>query len=289
MTAMALDPAGGGRDSAELASRYGGWYAPLVSAKGAETADGSATAATVVKHRRNKCPVVVDVGGGYGGAVMLRLKDNDIEPAPFNGANTVATKTKDGQLSFANKRAEAIWRFREALDPDQEGGSDIALPPDPELRADLCAPTWKLTARGILIESKDDLRKRLGRSPGKGDAVCMAWNEGTRAAMKLQKKAAAASAAPLPPRAGRHSAALAQAGWAEPTPKRHNAGASGRHFCLRTHHGWTLRRKQPRTVRGVSPARHRSAAGRSCALRTQRLMPAGSSWRTRRRQARLCL
>jgi hypothetical protein len=188
MTAMALDPAGGGRDSAEIAPRHGGWYAPLISAKGAETADGSATAATVVKHRRDRCPVVVDVGGGYGGAVMLRLKDNDIEPSPFNGSNTVATKTKDKQLSFANKRAEAHWRFREALDPDQEGGSDIALPPDPELRADLCAPTWKLTARGILIESKDDLRKRLGRSPGKGDAVVMCWSEGTRAAMKLQAK-----------------------------------------------------------------------------------------------------
>jgi hypothetical protein len=134
MTAMALDPAGGGRDSAEIAPRHGGWYAPLISAKGAETADGSATAATVVKHRRDRCPVVVDVGGGYGGAVILRLKDNEIEPAPFNGANTVATKTKDKQLSFANKRAEAHWRFREALDPDQEGGSDIALPPDPELR-----------------------------------------------------------------------------------------------------------------------------------------------------------
>ena len=34
MTAMALDPAGGGRDSAELARRRGGWYAELISAKG---------------------------------------------------------------------------------------------------------------------------------------------------------------------------------------------------------------------------------------------------------------
>ena len=71
-------------------------------------------------------------------------------------------KTKDGQLSFANRRAETWWRFREALDPDQPDGATIALPPDPEFRADLCTPTWKLTARGILLESKDDIRKRLG-------------------------------------------------------------------------------------------------------------------------------
>ena len=87
MTAMALDPAGGGRDSAEIARRHGHWYAELISAKGAETADGSATAATVVKHRLDNAPIVVDVGGGYGGAVTLRLKDNDIKPMPFNGAN----------------------------------------------------------------------------------------------------------------------------------------------------------------------------------------------------------
>src|SRR3954452_18308982 len=86
MTAMALDPAGGGRDSAELARRHGGWYAPLISAKGEETADGSATAATVVRYRLDNAPVIVDVGGGYGGAVVLRLKDNGIKPIPFNAS-----------------------------------------------------------------------------------------------------------------------------------------------------------------------------------------------------------
>lgn len=191
MTAQALDPAGGGRDSAELACRYGGWYAELISAQGEETADGSSTAATVMKHRHDNCPVVVDVGGGYGGAVTMRLGDNGVVAVGFNGANSSTAKTKDGQLSFANKRAEAWWKFREELDPDQEGGSVIALPPDPELRADLTAPTWSLTQRGILLESKDDLRKRLGRSPGKGDAVVYCLSEGNKA-MK-RKYAAGAS------------------------------------------------------------------------------------------------
>jgi hypothetical protein len=83
MTAMALDPAGGGRDSAELARRHGGWYAELISAKGQETADGSATAAMVVRYRLDSAPVIVDVGGGYGGGVTIRLKDNGIEPVSF--------------------------------------------------------------------------------------------------------------------------------------------------------------------------------------------------------------
>lgn len=185
MTAMAFDPAGGGADSAELARRHGGWYAEMVSAQGEETADGSKAAGTIISHRRDNAPVVVDVGGGYGGAVTLRLKDNGIPHIGFNGAGKSMLKTKDGQLSFANKRAEAWWRFREELDPDQQGGSVIALPPDPELRADLAAPTYEVSARGILVESKDDLRKRLGRSPGKGDAVVMCLSEGNAAVKRL--------------------------------------------------------------------------------------------------------
>lgn len=184
MTAQALDPAGGGRDSAELINRYGWWFSELISAQGEETADGSATAATIVKYRRDACPVVIDVGGGYGGQVMMRLKDNGINASGFNGARRSTGKTKDKQLAFANKRAEAWWRAREELDPDQEGGSVVALPPDPELRADLAAPTWKLTARGIVIESKEDIRTRLGRSPGKGDVVAMALAEGDRVVMR---------------------------------------------------------------------------------------------------------
>lgn len=195
MTAMGFDPAGGGQDSAELAMRYGGWYAPLVSAQGIETADGSASAATIVKHRRDACVVVVDKGGGYGGSVMLRLKDNGIEAFPFDAGAASTAKTKDGQLHFANKRSEAWWKFKEELDPEQEGGSVVALPPDPELRADLTAPRWDLTSRGIQVEPKivtkdgkviGGIRKRLGRSTGKGDAVVMALSPGNRAVKRSQ-------------------------------------------------------------------------------------------------------
>jgi hypothetical protein len=181
MTAMGYDPAGGGADSAELAFRHGGWYAPLVSAAGKDTADGSAAAGLIISKRRAGAAVVVDVGGGYGGAVTLRLKDNGIPYVGFNGAGTSTAKTKDRQLRFANKRAEAWWKFREALDPDQDGGSAVCLPPDPQLRADLAAPVYEVSGRGILIEGKDELRRRLGRSPGKGDAVVMCFSEGNAA------------------------------------------------------------------------------------------------------------
>jgi hypothetical protein len=186
MTAMGFDPAGGGDDAAALAFRHGGWVAPLVTDKGDVTADGDFSARVIFKYRKDNCPVVVDMGGGYGGSVSLRLKDNGVVCAPFNGAGASNARTKDGaNLSFRNKRAESWWRLREALNPESEHGDAIALPPDPELRADLCAPTWELSASGILIESKDDIRKRLGRSTNKGDAVVMCCSEGTAVAKKL--------------------------------------------------------------------------------------------------------
>jgi hypothetical protein len=75
-------------------------------------------------------------------------------------------------LAMRNVRAEAYWGFREALDPQK--GDDLALPDDPELLADLVAAKWRLSASGIQIESKDEIKARLGRSPDCGDAVVLA-------------------------------------------------------------------------------------------------------------------
>jgi hypothetical protein len=52
------------------------------------------------------------------------------------------------------------------------------------IKADLAAPRWELTARGIKIEDKADIKKRLGRSPDDGDAIVMALSEGAKAAAK---------------------------------------------------------------------------------------------------------
>jgi hypothetical protein len=198
MTAIGVDVAQGGADRTVLAPRFGPWYAPLIERPGILTPTGSHVAGLVVEARRNNAIVVMDMGGGYGGAAKQRLNDNNIDVRAFNSANSSNERTKDRQLNFANKRSEAMWRFREALDPDQDGGSVIALPPDPQILADLTAPRWKLTARGVLIEPKEDLKKpdRLGRSPDKGDAIIMAWSEGEKGLMLAMKKSARMSFVP---------------------------------------------------------------------------------------------
>lgn len=184
MTAMGYDPAGGGKDEATIARRHGGWFDKIVSVQGEKTADGHAMAAKVLEVRKDSAPVVVDVGGGYAGASIERFKDNGVTFLKFNGAASSTARTKQSNLPFYNKRAEAWWRMREALDPQQQGGSAVELPDDPVLRADLTTPTWELRTGKIVVESKEDIRERLGRSPDKGDAVVLALSEGDAARRK---------------------------------------------------------------------------------------------------------
>ena len=180
MTAMGLD-IGAGRDETVLAWRHGPWFAPVDAMSGDAAKDPAHAAQMVIPRRKDNCPIVVDVGGGFGGAAMVMFDQNGFSYREFNGAARTSAKAREGNLPFINKRAEAWWKFREALDPNQQGGSVVALPPDPQLRADLAAPTWKQALSGIQVESKEDIKKRLGRSPDRGDAVVMCLSEGEAA------------------------------------------------------------------------------------------------------------
>ena len=71
---------------------------------------------------------------------------------------------------FNNLRSQMWWQFR--LDA-QDG--KICLPDDDELFADLTTPRYDLQGGKIIVESKSEIKKRLGRSPDKGDAAIY-WN-----------------------------------------------------------------------------------------------------------------
>ncbi len=182
MCAMGVDIAQGGLDETVLAIRYDGWFAPLVAVPGKDTPDGPSAAALIVQHRRDDCDIIIDMGGGYGGSAFDHLKGNDIEHLyAYKGAEASTRRTADRKLRFVNRRSEAWWRFREALDPSQPHGSPISLPADSKLVSDLTAPVFEVTNRGIQVEPKKALVKRLGRSPDRGDAVVMCWYKGAKA------------------------------------------------------------------------------------------------------------
>ncbi len=190
MCAIAVDASGGGDDPMVISRRYDSWFDELVVVPGEKIPEdriGTHCAGIVFSYRRDDATIVIDMGGGYGGGIFEHCKANAADNTfGHKGAAASLNRTVDRQMSFYNKRSEVIWRFREALDPDQPGGSPIALPPDPQLTADLTAPTWEPVSKAggmaVKVESKEDVCARLGRSTDKGDAVVMAWSSGTKQA-----------------------------------------------------------------------------------------------------------
>lgn len=74
---------------------------------------------------------------------------------------------------YVNKRAEMWGELNEWL---KDGG--VQLPKDEELLSDLCSVSKKYDGMGRLgLESKDEVKKRLGRSPDRADALCLTFAE----------------------------------------------------------------------------------------------------------------
>lgn len=169
MTAVGVDVAQGGRDETVLSPRWDNWFGKQRCVAGADTPDGPTVAALVMSALRDGAQVNIDLSGGWGGSAFDHLRTAGVPIAGLNGAERSEARDRSGRLGFFNRRAEWWWRFREALDPDY--GEGIALPPDPRLYADLCAARWVLTSRGIKIEDKDEIIKRIGRSPDRGEAA----------------------------------------------------------------------------------------------------------------------
>lgn len=177
MDSMGVDVARGGKDQTVISRRHGNWFDKIICYPGTETPDGPITAGLVIKERRDKAPVHIDVIG-WGSSPYDFLVENGVQAIPVNGAESAKDKfgkeelAKEGEMRFFNKRSMLIWRMREALDP--ANGELLALPDDQELIDDLCSAKWSFTKQGIKVESKEDIISRLHHSPDKGDAVCYA-------------------------------------------------------------------------------------------------------------------
>lgn len=181
MCAIAADPAGSGVDKIELIQRYDHWYSPITTVEKIDSpAQGRNLSDEIVKLRKNDCEIVVDMGGGYGDVTWNCLIEN-INPkklVAYKGDKESRARTQNGMLEFANQRTQWHWRLMESLDPAIN--SKVMLPDDRELLSDLAAPRFEVKNGVIHLESKKDIKLRLGRSPGKGDVVVMVGSAGKK-------------------------------------------------------------------------------------------------------------
>lgn len=175
LSALGVDPSRGGEDHFVIAKRYANWFAPLIRYEGYEAPDGQTGANLIIKAiDADSDPIInidiIGVGSSPHDFLVEYNAASEINEINFSEASQ--SYDASGKFKMANVRAECYWGMREALNP--ESGEDICLPDDDQLKADLCAPRYKITTRGIQVESKDEIRERIGRSPDDGDAVVLA-------------------------------------------------------------------------------------------------------------------
>ena len=108
--------------------------------------------------------VFVDDTGHWGHGVIDALMTTQ------RTAYGVVFSDKAGDPRYFNRRAEMYMQMAEAI---KHGG--LALPNIPELVGELTAPTYTFHKGAFLIEEKDQIKKKLGRSPDIADALALTF------------------------------------------------------------------------------------------------------------------
>lgn len=185
---VAADVAWGGSDRCAIACLYDNWVSSFTILTGSDLKESESlikgdkiatTISNLMDH--DKVEVVLDVGG-VGASPYDSCRRMGLRPIGvyFGGASKdrLGQKVTDrtGNLWFLNKRAEMYWTIREALDP--LSGLNLALPPDEELEEELCSHRWESTGKignilEIKVNSKDDIREMINRSPDKSDTLAL--------------------------------------------------------------------------------------------------------------------
>lgn len=120
------------------------------------------------EYRLNADRCAVDVIGVGGGVVDYIVKSG-YNIIGFNSGDSVREQVSF--LSFKNKRAKAYWDLRTGL---QEGTMSLGINED--LRKELLNIRYTVTDKVIQIESKAEIKRRLGFSPDLADATVMCFS-----------------------------------------------------------------------------------------------------------------
>lgn len=161
---IGVDVARFGDDRSVIQARQGLMaYAPQIY-QGIDTMTLSGHVARAIDQHSPQA-VFVDVGG-MGAGVVDRLRQLGYRTIEVNFGG------KSGDATYADKRTEMWFGLRDWLN---QGGS---IPNLPQLKTDLCGPTYEFIANGrVKLERKDDLKARGLPSPDLGDALALTFAE----------------------------------------------------------------------------------------------------------------
>jgi len=163
---VGVDVARFGADDSGIVWRRGYWASEPITIHGFDTVAVANRVRQVCRDFRNpgeKPRVKVDTSNGYGAGVADILRqDEDLEVVDVSAAESATDK------HYVRLRDQLWFGMGGWL---KDGG---AIAADKILVGELKAPTYKVDERGRQkVESKDDLKKRLRRSPDRADALAL--------------------------------------------------------------------------------------------------------------------
>jgi len=171
---MGVDVARFGTDETVIRIRRGrdARSIPPICLRGADTMQ---VAARVTQEAKLHAVDMIFVdGGGVGAGVVDRLHElrQTVREVQFGGRSDASLPGRDSGIAYANKRAEMWGALRDWL---PRGFIDNS----PQLIADLTSVEYGYTFRdgreAIILEKKEDMRRRGLASPDNGDALALTF------------------------------------------------------------------------------------------------------------------
>jgi hypothetical protein len=176
---VGVDPAGMGPDRTSIAWRQGHCITKIESRCGLDTMEVTGWVNRIIREDK-PAKVNVDVGGMgvgvYDRLIEMGHRRSLVNPVNFGGKAIEPPPTgEDGKPAggSANRRAEMWSNMKKALEAGR-----FQLPDRDSLQADLVSAGYKYNSAGqLLIESKQDMRRRGVPSPDEADAVALCFSE----------------------------------------------------------------------------------------------------------------
>lgn len=176
---LGADIAGMGRDCSVFCERKGDWVSEFIVHNSGGQADHMEMAGKIVYERKRNPQMYVSIDTiGEGAGVYSRCLELDNKQYIISCKYSEGAKDKNGkeltdltgQYTFTNMRAYLHWCVRDWLDPKNNTGA--MLPPDDKFLEETTEIRWSFRSDGkIYIEPKEDIKKRIGRSPDRFDAL----------------------------------------------------------------------------------------------------------------------
>ncbi len=164
---IGCDPADMGDDTTQIYKKHG---LKVIGHKSINFSTGKPVADAIGQMIKNDPSIEVRLDGtGIGTSARDFCREKGLKTIPIHFAESARDKNK-----YANVVTEMWFKFGELLE-----AGEIDIPDDPELMQELAGRKYKYDTKGrYVLEKKDDFKKRIGRSPDKGDALVLLFYQG---------------------------------------------------------------------------------------------------------------